>query len=253
MDFQLIVFDLDGTLTDSKQPLAPKISELLKSLLARVPVAVIGGGSFLSFRRQLLAPLNASDGELSRLFLFSTNGAGFFRFQNGHWQVVYLERLTAAEKRKIFSAFEQILPAAGFKSSLPLNKLIEDRGSQITFSALGQNAPLDKKLIWDSDRFKRKQIKSALTPLLPDFNISIAGTTSIDVTRRGLNKSYGLKQMEHHLNIPLSQMLFIGDALYSGGNDEPVLSSGVSTRRVSGPSETEKIIRELISTPILNT
>lgn len=250
MDFQLIVFDLDGTLTESKQPLTEEMGCLLKSLLARIRAAVIGGGSFYTFRRQFLQPLNASDAELSNLFLLPTNGAGFFRFQNGHWQTVYLERLAAEEKKQIFSAFENALPVAGFKSPLPADKLIEDRDSQITFSALGQNAPLDKKLIWDPDRSKRKQIKSALTPLLPDFDISIAGTTSIDVTRRGLNKSYGLKQIERLLNIPAAKILFIGDALYPGGNDEPVLSSGVTIHRVSDSSETSEIIQQLLSSSL---
>ncbi len=94
--------------------------------------------------------------------------------------------------------------------------MIEDRGSQITFSALGQEAPLDEKKKWDPDFKKREKIKEILKPLIPDFSIQLGGSTSIDVTRPGIDKAYGVKKLQETLGIAIEDMIFVGDAVFPG-------------------------------------
>ncbi|MCH8889020.1 HAD hydrolase family protein, partial [Patescibacteria group bacterium] len=74
----------------------------------------------------------------------------------------------------------------------------------------------------------------------------IGGTTSIDVTKKGIDKAYGIQKIEKSLNIRRDNMLFIGDAVFPGGNDYSVKEAGVKTIQVSGPEETKEIIRELL-------
>jgi len=77
--------------------------------------------------------------------------------------------------------------------------------------------------------------------------VHAAGFTTIDITRRGIDKAYGIRQIEKYLHIPIGTMLFIGDALYRGGNDAPAKKTGVQTIAVSGPKDTIAIIKKILN------
>ncbi|HEY4507197.1 MAG TPA: HAD hydrolase family protein, partial [Candidatus Paceibacterota bacterium] len=124
---------------------------------------------------------------------------------------------------------------------------VEDRGSEITFSALGQNAPLDLKEEWKKENGELKiKILKILQNYLPEMEVRAAGYTSIDVTRKGIDKEYGIKQIKEHLGVHPSDMLFVGDALFEGGNDSPVLRTEVQCFGVEGVEDTKKLIRYIL-------
>jgi len=242
---KLIVFDLDGTLAESKSAVDPKMSGLLHDLLAVVKVAIISGGNWPQFEKQLLANLPHDD-RLMNLSLLPTCGTKFFQY-TGNWKKLYEEDFTADEKGKIVSSLEQAVGAAGFKVGRVWGEVIEDRGSQITFSALGQRAPLEEKNKWDPDYAKRKKIKALLDPLIPGFSVRMGGTTSIDVTKPGIDKAYGIGKLRDVLGISLKEMIFIGDALFVGGNDYPAEQAGVVSIPVRGPNETKRVVEAIIA------
>ncbi len=242
---QLIIFDLDKTLSESKQVMDDEMATLVLQLLHIKKVAVISGGSFKQFQTQFIPKLTL--GKLQHLFLFPTCGSAFYRYENGAWNNIYTEILSIKEKAKIFGAFERMFSKVGFiKPETIHGELIEDRETQITFSAHGSAAPLDIKSVWDPNRAKRLKMIEALAKLIPEFEIRTGGTTSIDVTRKGIDKAYGIMQMEKHLHIPRSSMVFIGDDLGVGGNDHPVIATGVTVVEVTGPAHTKEIIRSMI-------
>src|SRR3989344_5863668 len=105
---------------------------------------------------------------------------------------------------------------------------------QITMSALGQNAPVELKKLWDPNQDKRRKLKAVLDKYLKDFEVRMGGTTSIDVSRKGIDKAYGINKIEDILRINKSEMVFIGDALYEGGNDYPVIATGVKCIKING-------------------
>jgi len=154
---KLIVYDLDGTLAESKSSLDAEMAALLHDLLGVAKVAVISGGDWPQFEMQLLSHL-PHDERLLNLSLLPTCGTKFFQY-NGDWKLLYSEDLTATEKEKITSSLNMAVAAGGFKPEKVWGEVIEDRGSQITFSALGQQAPLAEKDKWDHDFAKRKKIK----------------------------------------------------------------------------------------------
>jgi len=244
---EIIVFDLDGTLARSKQPMDQEISELLNRLLALKKVAVASAAGYIQFEKQFLVSLHASVELAKNLFLFPTSGTSFYRYSEGQWQKVYEELLTETEQKKIFDAFEKALGEAGFvKSEKLYGVLIEDRKTQVTFSAYGSEAPLELKQTWDPDHSKRLHIISYLKKYLPEYSIESGGATSIDVTRKGIDKGYTIHQIEKFLSIPIPRMLFIGDALFPGGNDYPAKRTGVECVAVKNPEETKAIIRNIL-------
>jgi phosphomannomutase len=242
---KLIVFDLDGTLAESKSSLDAEMSRLLGDLLGIVKAAVISGGDWPQFEKQVLSHL-PYDASLANLSILPTCGTKFFRYA-GDWKKIYSEDFTASEKQKIVSSLQKAVEQAGFKPPKVWGEVIEDRGSQITFSALGQEAPLEEKTKWDPDFAKRKKIKAIVDTLIPEFSVRMGGATSIDVTKPGIDKAYGIGKLRDVLGISLKEMIFVGDALFPGGNDYPAQQAGVISIPVKGPHETKRVVETIIA------
>jgi HAD superfamily hydrolase (TIGR01484 family) len=241
----LVAFDLDGTLAPSKAKPDEETIALLVSLLEVARVAIISGADYAQFQDQVLAHLPA-DADLRKLLLLPKCGTRFYRYTSA-WEKLYSEDLSAPQKRTIVAALTKAVAEAGFAAERTWGPTIEDRESQITYSALGQQAPLDAKASWDPDFAKRTAIKAIVDPLLSGFSVRLGGATSIDVTLPGIDKAYGMRKLRDTLYIPFHDMLFIGDALFPGGNDYPVRETGVTCIQVRDPNETKRVIEAIVA------
>ena len=240
---KMVVFDLDGTLAESKSSLDSEMAALLQELLGKMKVAVISGGDWSQFQKQLLAKFPVNE-NLRNLSILPTCGTKFYEYST-EWKKIYSEDFTTAEKEKIIQSLTKTSESLDFKINKTWGEVIEDRGSQITFSALGQEAPLDKKKEWDADFAKRKKMKVLLDKIIPEFSVCLGGTTSIDVTKKGIDKAYGILKLQDKLGIAVNEMVFIGDALFPGGNDHPVKKTGVCSIQVKNPEETKRVIETI--------
>lgn len=252
---ELVVFDLDGTLTETKSSLKPDMSRALVALLARKRVAVIGGGTYKQFRKQFVAELRCPPSLCPRLFLFPTTATSFYRYHRG-WKKVYAKELSKKQRKEVKQAFREVLKEIHYVHPAKIyGKVIEDRKSQITFSALGQD--IVAKLGAKGVRLKKQWVKKN-TPLklkiaklvqkrLPGLAVHAAGYTSIDVTQKGIDKEYGVRQIGKYLHIPIKKMIFVGDALFPGGNDYAARRTGVQCVAVRGPADTKKIIKKILT------
>lgn len=208
-------------------------------------MAVISGGDWPQLEKQLLSNL-PHDERLVNLSLLPTCGTKFFQYKED-WKKIYSEDFTTDEKEKIETSLNTAIGIAGLKIEKTWGIVIEDRGSQITFSALGQQAPSEEKEKWDSDFTKRKKIKAILDTYIPEFSVRMGGTTSIDITKPGIDKAYGVRKLRDILGFRLEEMIFIGDAIFIGGNDYPVEEAGVVSIPVRGPNETKQVIQTIIA------
>ena len=242
---KLIVFDLDGTLAESKSALDAEMSTLLSALLGVARVAVISGGDWPQFLKQLLSLL-PDDERLNNLSLLPATGTKFYSYSSG-WEKLYSEDYTPEQKEKIVSSLKNAIAKSDFKIAQVWGEQIEDRGSQITFSALGQQAPIEEKKAWDPDFVKRKKIKATLDATIPEFSVRMGGTTSIDITKPGVDKAYGIKKLQDILDIKVKEMVFIGDALFPGGNDYAAKETGVVTIKVRDVNETKRVIEAIVA------
>jgi HAD superfamily hydrolase (TIGR01484 family) len=243
----LVAFDLDDTLAASKSPLDPAMAERLTTLLGLVPVCVISGGQFAQFSTQVVERLpDASPAHLERLHLMPTCGTQYYRFTDSEWTKVYAQDLGDDEKSRALAAVESEARRLGFWEAETWGPILEDRGSQITFSALGQSAPVEAKAAWDPTGEKKNTLRAAVQELLPDLEVRSGGSTSVDITRRGIDKAYGIGKLSQLTGIRLTDMLFIGDRLDPEGNDYPVLALGVPTRAVTGWENTIEVLDRLI-------
>ncbi|MGC9605818.1 MAG: HAD-IIB family hydrolase [Minisyncoccia bacterium] len=240
---ELVVFDLDGTLSPSKFPMEPDMAPLIVRLLEKKKVAVISGSGYPMFETNFLNIMPPSSENFRNLVLLPTSGTRLLTWR-GNWCEEYAEHLSLEAKGKIMNALNYALKSTGYERPQKVyGAIIEDRGSQITFSANGQNAPLEVKTTWDPTREKREKIAAVLRDKLPEFDIRIGGMNSIDVTPRGVNKAYGIRKLEEYFHLPIEKIVFVGDKLMYGGNDYPAKTTGVDCIEVSGPEETKELIR----------
>jgi phosphomannomutase len=246
---RLVAFDLDDTLAPSKSPIDPRIGELLIALAERVEVAIISGGQLAQFTAQVVDRLpDASSAVLARMHLLPTCGTQYYRLSDDGVVTVYKRSLTEDQKSRALAAVESEARRLGLWESKTWGDILEDRGSQITFSALGQKAPVAEKMAWDPTGEKKNALRAAVAPLLPDLEVRSGGSTSVDITEQGIDKAYGMRQLVEQTGIPLDDMLFVGDRLDPDGNDYPVLAMGVACHAVEGWEDTADFLEQLIPT-----
>lgn len=247
---QVIAFDLDDTLAVTKSAISDRMAELLGQLLERYQVCVISGGKFEQFTKQVVDNLQVEHHQLLNLHLMPTCGTRYYRFDdiNEEWKMIYAEDIPDADKKRIIDALTEAAKETGYLEAEPYGEIVEDRLSQITFSACGQEAPPDVKYKWDPDQKKRLKIREKVVHVIDDYEVRIGGSTSIDVTRPGIDKAYGMEKLMHTLEIGKDDILFVGDKLQEGGNDYPVKAMGIDTIEVDGWEETALVIETILKT-----
>ncbi len=246
---RLVAFDLDDTLAPSKSAIDPRIGELLIALAERVEVAIISGGQLGQFTAQVVDRLpEASDDVLSRLHLMPTCGTQYYRLTPAGIETVYARTLSDDQKARALAAVEEEARRLGLWEAQTWGAILEDRGSQITFSALGQTAPVDAKTAWDPTGEKKSALRDAVAVRVPDLEVRSGGSTSVDITERGIDKAYGMRQLSDQTGISLDDMLFVGDRLDEAGNDYPVLAMGVECQAVEGWPDTAEFLEKLLPT-----
>lgn len=242
-----MVFDLDGTLTPSKQAMQAGLAREFARLTRTLPTGVISGGSLQQFSRQLLIPLQSQVFSPENLHLMPTCGTRYYRFENGDWQAKYVLDMDTDLAGKAKKVIENVARSLGYWCDNPIGEIIEDRGSQLTYSALGQQAGKAEKDAWDPSGEKRAEIASRAGELLPELTVLSGGSTSVDITMKGIDKAYGVGEFLEQTGLQPAQVLFVGDRLDPDGNDYPAVRTGVQTRATSGPEQTQTIIAQVLA------
>jgi phosphomannomutase len=253
MSKKVIAFDLDDTLAVTKSAISDRMAELLSELLETHQVCVISGGAFPQFKKQVIDNLHVEHHLLQNLHMMPTCGTRYYRFDDikKEWKIIYSEDLTSEDKKKVIDIVESSARALDLWPENPFGEVIEDRGSQISISMLGQQAPAeDKYAFYENHNDKRLELRAIINEKLPDFEVRAGGTTTIDITRLGIDKAYGMEKLMNELELGKDEILFVGDKLDEGGNDYPVKAMGIDTIAVEGWEDTALVIEAIIKTRV---
>lgn len=249
MTKKVIAFDLDDTLAVTKSPISSEMRELLLKLLDNYEVCVISGGRFEQFLFQVVDPLAPTPDQAVRLHLLPTCGTRYYRYDTSKndWELQYSNDLNDEQKSRISKVLESVSKEMGLWCENPAGEIIEDRYSQMTLSALGQQAAPEDKYAW-AEKYKeeRKVFRDKVAELLPDLEVRIGGTTSTDITLPGIDKAYGMSKLLEITGLSKEDILFIGDKLQPGGNDYPVKAMGIDTVEVSRWQDTARVLEEIL-------
>jgi|SRR3989344_1869711 len=252
-DKKIIAFDVDGTLTVSKSSITESMAYLVKELVKKKIVIAITGGSFKQLKNQFLPPFYNDDSFIffvHNLKLLPTSGSQRYEYNEikKDWQLTDKEPLSDDVKNKAKKLLKDIIDSGLYDIPLnPAGDIVEDRDTQITFSGCGQQASIEIKSAWDPDRKKRQKIVSVLAPELPEVSLLINAYSSIDIVPKGFNKGVGLIRLLNKMGFQKSDLVFVGDGLFPGGNDYSVYEAGFETIPVKGPEEVELLIQKWVS------
>lgn len=243
---RVAIFDLDDTLAESFQAPKPEMVDKLGKLLELIPIAIMTAAGFPRIKDQFISYLEHSP-HIFQFYIFPDSTAECYIWENGVWNIAYSLGLSESDRETIRKAINEALAETGILGRHPKHAPeIIDRDAQIALATIGLKASYEEKETWDPDQEKRKKLKAVLEKKIPQFEILMGGMTTIDITHKGINKAYGVNWLSKRLDIPTPEMLYVGDALYPGGNDQVVIPTGIQTREVSGPPETLKVLDELL-------
>ena len=241
-----IIFDLDDTLAESFQPPSEAVLEKLFRLAERMPVAIMSGAAFTRIERDILKRTPPKT-DASNLYVLSDNAARCDVWRGSSWETAYGFPLDAEERAAIKEAVEDAVEQTNIFEGGAKEYRIIDRETSVAFAALEDGASKTKKSAWDPEFVKRPKMATILREKLPGYEVLIGGKTTIDIVRKGISKAYGVEWLAKELTVAASDMLFIGDAFYEGGNDAVVIPTGIQTHATSGPEETEKMIDGMLA------
>ncbi|BDR54464.1 haloacid dehalogenase [Bombiscardovia apis] len=243
---QLMAFDLDTTLARSKTRMSNQMALQFAALTHLRPVAIVSGGRFEQFRDQVLAALPA-DTNWSQLHLMPTSGTRYYRWDGNDWEQVYAHDLSPEDRMAAMDSLEQRAKELGAWEEHTWGPRLEDRGSQITFSALGQQAPVEAKEAWDPTNERKNALALAVSQDLPHLQVRSGGSTSVDISAKGIDKAYAVGQLARITGVPVAHMMFVGDRMDSDGNDYPAALAGTMALRVSDPDDTLELLGQVES------
>jgi phosphomannomutase len=245
---KLIAFDLDDTLAVSKSAISDKMASLLLQLAENYKICVISGGKFEQFLVQVIDRLNTSPDVLTKFHMMPTCGTRYYTYDksSNDWKLRYAEDLTEEQKVNIISVLEEEASKIDLKNSKVWGPIIEDRQSQISYSILGQQAPPEEKYKWaEKHQDLKKSFHKKVAERLTDLEVRLGGATTIDITRLGIDKAYGMNKIIKELDLSKDEILFVGDKLEEGGNDYPVKAMGIDTIAVEGWEDTALVIETI--------
>jgi HAD superfamily hydrolase (TIGR01484 family) len=247
MTKKLIAFDLDDTLAVTKSAIDSEMSTLLKQLMQEFKVCIISGGNYPQFQKQVIELL-PTDCELQNLHIMPTCGTKYYLYKNGNWEQQYNEKLPEDKKKEVIKILEEEAKAMGVWQTKTWGPIIEDRDSQITYSALGQKAPAEEKYKWaDKYQKEKKELRDKVASRIPELEVRLGGSTSLDITKPGIDKAYGMNKLMDDLDIQKSDILFVGDKLEENGNDFPVKAMGIQCIAVEGHEDCKEVIKQILA------
>lgn len=243
----VVAFDLDDTLAPSKTRIPEPMARILGALLGRTDVLVISGGQFGQFRTQVIDALEDVDAPMRGLHLMPACGTQYYRLDDDtQWVCRYVEELTDDEKSRAIAALESCAKDLGLWEDHTWGPRIEDRTSQITFSALGQQAPVEAKKTWDPTGERKLRLAADVAAAVPDLEVRAGGSTSVDITRVGRDKSFGLTRLLEVTGLAKEDVVFYGDRLDEHGNDYPVKAMGIRCVSVTDWQDTANKLQEML-------
>jgi HAD superfamily hydrolase (TIGR01484 family) len=241
----IVAFDLDNTLARSKKPMLPAMAHRFSQLTHVLPIAIITGGRFELVVSQVLDVLE-EDANRDEMYLMPTSGTRYYRWNGSTWHCEYAHDLSETDRDTVIASLKRHAKEQGIWCSNPWGEVIEDRGSQITFSALGQQAPIERKEAWDPDNTKKNRLAAAVSLDVPHLAVRSGGSTSVDISLRGVDKAFAVRELATLLNIDIASIVYVGDRMDPQGNDYPAATAGTIPVRVSGPEDTIRFCELLI-------
>lgn len=228
--YKHLFFDMDQTLAPARQPILSDMFEYLSSLTHDIVIV--------------------SGQEVPKIIWQSNELKAFRLGQNGNHAVdmdgveIWNIPLEDHHRTEILDHINEIIEILEHEVNHDWNP-IEDRGAQITFSPIGNTAPIEMKRVYDPDRKKRESLLEKIPFASEDLIVKIGGSTSLDYIHKDRHKGTNVQKLIDFMKWDNAECVYFGDGLYPGGNDEAVIGV-IDTIAVDDHLDCYKKLRELI-------
>ena len=254
----IVLFDLDGTLTPAREPMNDDMLSWLEVLHKHSDVGIVTGSPFPYISEQAPEFLSQfcfhPDAGVTRIMpcngtqLFLSDGTGYERVYAADMK----ESLGDESYRRLIWVLSNLQVNLLEGIDIPISgNFISYRGSMLNWCMIGRDATSDERKAFvdlDAKYQIRKTLSKAFQNNLNEFKLegishAIGGNTSIDVYPTGWDKTYALRHVQDY-----DQVYFIGDRCDEGGNDKSLYDIIDEDKRhkTGGPEQTKEIIGGLV-------
>jgi len=255
----VVLFDMDGTLTEPRGPLEKQLISPLESLSDIAEIGIVTGSDF-EYLKQQVGFLMSQSKIRYKLHLLPCNGTKYYpppRTATDNHELCSEENMAETlGQEKFRSLMTGILEAQEHISKLriPLTgHFVDYRGSMINWCPIGRNATKAQREEFISMDLHRTptlrekyltRLRIKMDYVTKDIVCKIGGDTSFDIYPAGWDKTYALKHFKSHKNI-----FFVGDRCQENGNDYEIYNTlGSKGYETKSPNHSQEIINKIIKT-----
>lgn len=224
-----LFFDMDQTIAPARQPILPEMYDFLHQLPH--DIIIVSG--------QEVSKIGWQSNDLPSFTLGQNGNHATDVANNELWNVPLDER----HRAEIMKHIEEIIAILDHDLNHEWNP-IEDRGSQITFSPIGNTAPVEHKMSYDPDRRRRESLMAQVPFISEELVVKIGGSTSLDYIHKDRHKGANVQKLIDLMGWNNGECIYFGDGLYPGGNDEAVIGV-IETVAVDDHLDTHRRLREM--------
>ena len=234
---RLIAFDLDGTLTQHKTPLAQPNLGVLDSLGEKYKLLMVGAGMCSRIFRQMNGyPIDIIGNYGMQFCTYNAETKALDKVFDMH---------APCDRESVERRITALRERFGYTEYTGDNVEYHDSGC-VTFPLLGTKADIAAKLAFDPDRSKRKPLYPAVRDAFPDYTVFIGGSSSFDFAPFPYNKYYALDRYCAEYGYSHDEVVYVGDDYGPGGNDEAVYLSDFTFVRVDDYTRFGEYMREYL-------
>lgn len=216
---KLVAFDLDGTLTQHKEPLGEENRRILDVLAKRYRLVMVGAGQTQRIFRQMGGyPID----------IIGNYGLQYARYDGKVEGLQIIRDLQLpCDRGSVAQRIADLRRRFGYEEFAGESVEYHPSGC-VTFPLLGTKAVQEDKLAFDPDRTKRRAIYDVVAAVFPEYHVFVGGSSSFDMAPKPYDKYYALDEYCRELGLRHEQVIYVGDDHGPGGNDESVYRSDIA-------------------------
>ena len=254
----IVLFDMDGTLTEPRGPFDKALFDPLRKLSEHAELGIVTGSDFDYLFEQMNTLIRFSELRYTT-HLLPCNGTKHYtppRLPDDVHRLIHEMNMKDHLGDGCFRQLMMILAnrqAEMCYYNIPLTgHFISYRGSMINWCPIGRNAnpnqrasftKEDNKLSPSLRRREMEKVKYKINlRCRKEVEVKLGGETSFDIYPKGWDKTYALRHFDNHV------CWFVGDRCGPGGNDKEIYDILKKKNRAfstDGTKQTADIIKQI--------